>query len=67
MIIPIGTKERELIETFNDMEWIDREHLLEHAKNMLVRSTENGKRMKVFYIYSTVIRLSLLIKNISGR
>ena len=28
MVIPSGTKERELIEAFNDMEWLDREHLL---------------------------------------
>ncbi|WP_051209345.1 helix-turn-helix domain-containing protein [Butyrivibrio sp. WCD3002] len=35
MVIPSGTKERELLEMFNDMEWIDREHLLDYAKKTL--------------------------------
>jgi len=42
MVIPSGTKERELIEAFNDMEWIDREHLLEYAKKM--KSTRRNSR-----------------------
>ena len=46
MVIPSGTKERELIETFNDMDWIDREHLLEYAKKILARNCNNGNCIK---------------------
>ena len=41
MVIPSGTKERELLDIFNDMDWIDREHLLEHAKEMKRKSDNN--------------------------
>ena len=41
MVIPSGTKERELIEMFNDMDWIDREHLIEYAKKMKTKSDNN--------------------------
>ena len=46
MVIPSGTKERELIETFNDMDWLDREHLLEYAKKIIERNCNNGNCIK---------------------
>ena len=38
MIIPKGTEERELIELFNDMDWINRKHLLELAHKISYKS-----------------------------
>ncbi len=32
MIIPQGTEERELLELFNDMDWLERSHLLDYAR-----------------------------------
>ena len=34
LVIPQGTEERMLLELFNDMEWLDRSHLLEYAKKL---------------------------------
>lgn len=42
MVIPKGTDERELIELFNDMEWLDREHLLEYARRIHEKSLQSG-------------------------
>jgi transcriptional regulator with XRE-family HTH domain len=42
MVIPKGTEERELIELFNDMDWLEREHLLEYARRAIARRTESG-------------------------
>ena len=42
MVIPQGTEERELLELFNDMAWLDREHLLEYAKKLSERNRENS-------------------------
>ncbi|WP_081846697.1 helix-turn-helix domain-containing protein [Butyrivibrio sp. AE3004] len=46
MVIPSGTKERELIETFNDMDWLDREHLLDYAKKIHARTLKDENFMK---------------------
>lgn len=46
MVIPGGTKERELMEVFNDMDWMDREHLLEYARNLKRKKEDNAWRMK---------------------
>lgn len=52
MVIPKGTEERELIEMFNDINWLDRTHLLEYAKKVITREkdsayidTTDGKNM----------------------
>ena len=42
MVIPKGTEERELIELFNDMDWLEREHLLEYARRAIKKRTESG-------------------------
>ncbi len=42
MVIPKGTEERELIELFNDMDWLEREHLLEYARRAKTRRSESG-------------------------
>ena len=42
MIIPKGTEERELIEIFNDMNWLDRAHLLEYAHRVQDKSLQSG-------------------------
>lgn len=42
MVIPKGTEERELIELFNDMDWLEREHLLEYARRAKARRSESG-------------------------
>ena len=34
MVIPQGTEERQLLELFNDMSWLDRAHLLEYAARL---------------------------------
>ncbi len=46
MVIPGGTKERELMEVFNDMDWLDREHLLEYARNLKQKKEDNAWRIK---------------------
>ncbi len=38
MVIPKGTEERELIDLFNEMDWLDREHLLEYARKTYKKS-----------------------------
>jgi transcriptional regulator with XRE-family HTH domain len=43
MVIPQGTEERELLELFNDMAWLDREHLLEYAKKLVQRAREEAR------------------------
>ncbi|MBP5198829.1 MAG: helix-turn-helix transcriptional regulator [Lachnospiraceae bacterium] len=47
MVIPKGTDERELIELFNGMGWLDREHLLDYARNL------HGKALESHYIDHT--------------
>ncbi len=42
MVIPQGTEERELIELFNDMDWLEREHLLEYARKAREKSLLSG-------------------------
>ncbi len=42
MVIPKGTDERELIELFNSMDWLDREHLLEYARRTIEKRAESG-------------------------
>lgn len=42
LVLPQGTEERVLIELFNDMEWLDRGHLLEYAKKLAERDHENN-------------------------
>ncbi len=42
MVIPKGTEERELIELFNNMDWLDREHLLEYARRAIVKKSESS-------------------------
>ena len=42
MVIPKGTEERELIELFNDMDWLEREHLLEYARRAIEKKSESG-------------------------
>ena len=42
MVIPQGTEERELIELFNDMDWLEREHLLEYARKAREKSLRSG-------------------------
>jgi hypothetical protein len=34
MVIPQGTEERELLELFNEMQWLERTRLLEYAKKL---------------------------------
>ncbi len=38
MVIPQGTDEREPIELFNDMDWLERAHLLEYARKAKKRA-----------------------------
>ena len=42
MVIPKGTEERELIELFNGMDWLDREHLLEYARRAYEKKLNSG-------------------------
>lgn len=42
MIIPKGTEERELIEMFSSMDWLEREHLLEYARRAIEKKLESG-------------------------
>ncbi|MCR5157269.1 MAG: helix-turn-helix transcriptional regulator [Butyrivibrio sp.] len=42
MVIPKGTEERELIELFSDMDWLEREHLLEYARRAIEKKLESG-------------------------
>ena len=37
MVIPQGTEERELLELFNEMQWLERTRLLEYAKKLSER------------------------------
>ena len=41
MVIPKGTEERQLLELFNDMAWLDRAHLLEYAVKLSEKQKEN--------------------------
>lgn len=42
MVIPKGTEERELIELFNGMDWLDRKHLLEYARHAVNKKLESN-------------------------
>ena len=42
MVIPKGTEERELIELFSSMDWLEREHLLEYARRAIEKKSESG-------------------------
>ena len=42
MVIPKGTDERELIELFSSMDWLEREHLLEYARRAIEKKSESG-------------------------
>ena len=42
MVIPKGTEERELLELFNDMDWLGREHLLELARRTSEKNKASG-------------------------
>ena len=42
MVIPKGTEERELIELFSSMDWIEREHLIEYARRAIEKKSESG-------------------------
>ena len=42
MVIPKGTEERELIELFSSMGWLEREHLLEYARRAIKKKDESG-------------------------
>ena len=48
MVIPQGTEERELLELFNEMQWLERTRLLEYAKKLSEKknSTYNSRRKK---------------------
>ncbi len=41
MVIPKGTEERELIELFSSMDWLEREHLLEYARHAIEKKAES--------------------------
>ena len=55
MVIPKGTEERELIELFNSMDWLEREHMLEYARRTIekkaqscyIDKTENKSMVKI--------------------
>ncbi|WP_049946295.1 helix-turn-helix domain-containing protein [Butyrivibrio sp. WCD2001] len=40
MVLPRGTEERELIEMFNDMDWLDRAHLIDYARKLEEKRAE---------------------------
>ena len=42
MIIPKGTEERELIELFSSMDFLERERLLEYARRAIEKKSESG-------------------------
>lgn len=48
MVIPQGTEERELLELFGEMQWLERTRLLEYAKKLSEKknSTYNSRRKK---------------------
>ena len=48
MVIPQGTEERELLELFNEMQWLERARLLEYAKKLSEKksSAYNSRRKK---------------------
>ena len=48
MVIPQGTEERELLELFNEMPWLERARLLEYAKKLSEKknSIYNNRRKK---------------------
>ena len=48
MVIPQGTEERELLELFNEMQWLERTRLLEYAKKLSEKknSIYNNRRKK---------------------
>ncbi|MCR5468281.1 MAG: helix-turn-helix domain-containing protein [Lachnospiraceae bacterium] len=41
MVIPKGTEERELIELYSDMDWIDRTHFLEYARRIIEKKNNS--------------------------
>lgn len=42
LVIPKGIEERELIELFSSMDWLEREHLLEYARRAIEKKSESG-------------------------
>ena len=48
MVIPQGTEERELLDLFSEMQWLERAHLLEYAKKLSKKknSTYNSRGIK---------------------
>ena len=48
MVIPQGTEERELLDLFSEMQWLERAHLLEYAKKLSEKknSIYNNRRKK---------------------
>ena len=48
MVIPQGTKERELLDIFSELQWLERAHLLEYAKKLSKKknSTYNSRGIK---------------------
>lgn len=43
MVIPQGTEERELLELFNEMQWLERARLLEYAKKLSEKKSSDYK------------------------
>ncbi|MER2025847.1 MAG: helix-turn-helix transcriptional regulator, partial [Lachnospiraceae bacterium] len=43
MVIPQGTEERELLELFNEMQWLERARLLEYAKKLSEKTSSAYK------------------------
>ena len=52
MVIPQGTEERELLELFNEMQWLERTRLLEYAKKLSERKNSiydsRGKNVEIY-------------------
>ena len=42
MVIPKGTEERELVEIYNNLDWLEREHLLEYARHAYKKALDSG-------------------------
>lgn len=42
MVVPKGTEERELVDIYNNMDWLEREHLLEYARLAYKKSLDSG-------------------------
>ena len=45
MVLPMGTEERELVELYSGMDWLDRKHLMEYAKRISCESSY-GQELK---------------------